>query len=151
MWNLCKSMKACGCRESVSRDLCENTYFKYWLYKCCDKLMRKRSFSSPMLHRRTLLTTAIWLSNEIIGMRNGSAKSQRRIHTNGNAEQYLNSVFTNFLRSIWMIVLSIMVTLCIIHMSLADLATSDAAIITNSIVSLLHTPGMMIPAEKREN
>lgn len=65
--------------------------------------------------------------------------------TNGRAAQYLNSVLRNFLRSIWMIVLSIIVTLCIIQISLAERATNDPAIRSNSIVSLLHAPGMMIP------
>lgn len=38
-----------------------------------------------------------------------------------------------------------MVTLCIIQMSLAERATNEAAIKSNSIVSLLHGPGIMIP------
>lgn len=44
-----------------------------------------------------------------------------------------------------MIVLSIIVTDCIIQMSLAERATKEAAIRVNSIVSLLHGPGIMIP------
>lgn len=68
-------------------------------------------------------------------------------NTNGKAAQYLNNVFINAFRSIWMIVLSIIVTLWIIQMSLADRATKDRAINIKSIVSLLHGPGMRIPVE----
>ena len=64
--------------------------------------------------------------------------------------QYLNNVFRNFRRSIWMIVLSMMVTLWIIQISLAERATNEAAIRSNSIVSLLHGPGIMIPNRLRE-
>lgn len=42
------------------------------------------------------------------------------------------------------------VTLCIIQMSLADRATKDAAINNNSAVSLLHAPGIIIPV-RNEN
>lgn len=50
-----------------------------------------------------------------------------------------------------MIVLSMMVTLWIIQISLAERATKEAAIKTNSIVSLLHTPGIMIPNNLKIN
>lgn len=49
-----------------------------------------------------------------------------------------------------MMVVSIIVTLCIIQISLADRATNDPAIIINSIVSLVHAPGMIIPDFKDE-
>lgn len=48
-----------------------------------------------------------------------------------------------------MIVLSIIVTLWIIQMSLAERAINDAAIKINSIVSLLHGPGIMIPINEK--
>lgn len=51
----------------------------------------------------------------------------------------------NFLLSIWMIVLSIIVTLCIIQISLADRAINEAAIKRSNIVSLLHALGITIP------
>lgn len=49
-----------------------------------------------------------------------------------------------------MIVVSIMVTLCIIHISLADRATNEPAISSKSIVSLLHALGMMIPIRMKK-
>lgn len=67
------------------------------------------------------------------------------LNTNGKAAQYFINVLRNRLRSIWMIVVSIIVTLWIIQISLADRATNELAMSSNSIVSLLHTPGMMIP------
>lgn len=65
--------------------------------------------------------------------------------TNGNAVQYFINVLMNFRRSIWIMVVSIIVTLWIIQMSLAERAINDPAIINRRKVSLLHTPGMMIP------
>lgn len=72
----------------------------------------------------------------------------KKILTNGNAAQYFINVFLNFARSIEMMVLSITVTLCIIHMSLTDRATNDPAIKSNNDVSTLHTPGIIIPANR---
>lgn len=69
-------------------------------------------------------------------------------YTNGNAAQYFINVFKNHLRSIWIIDVSIMVTTCIIQISLAERATSEAAIKINRPVSLLHAFGIMIPVIK---
>lgn len=49
-----------------------------------------------------------------------------------------------------MIVLSMIVTLWIIQISLADRAINEPAIMNSNIVSLLHTPGMIIPASKKD-
>lgn len=130
---------------------------------CCDKLIRKLNFSSPMLQRNTLFTTEIYTTVDNSKYNSGQlfeihCKWMERIgfneivftRTNGNAAQYFISVWRNRLRSIWMMVVSIIVTLCIIQISLADRATNDPAIIINSIVSLDHAPGMIIPDFKDE-
>lgn len=66
--------------------------------------------------------------------------------TNGNAAKYFINVVLNLSRSMAIMVLSIIVTLWIIHISLTDRATNDPAIRNNNDVSTLHTPGIIIPA-----
>ncbi len=121
------------------------TYLRYWSNKYFDKFARNRIFSSPIVHLRTLLMTAIL--NEI-KFNKIEFSNWNFLLTAGIAAKNFHKLDLNLGWFIVMIADSIIVALLIIQMSEIDLSINEVAIATNNADSALNLCGIKIPKKK---